>query len=396
MRILIFTFYYTPELGAAPSRITNMARGLKAQGNDVDVLTCLPNYPKGRIMEGYRRCFSRKEEMEGVRLFRYWTYATVSKNPLRRILSMLSFSILLWSFSWRVRRIRSYDRVIIQSPPIMVACSAMVLFRKIFRRKVVLNVSDLWPMSAVELGAVREGSLYHRALLWMERFVYRNSSAVQGQSETIVEHIKAFEPDKPAFVYRNLQHSVAAHFEERFKGQPLRIVYAGLLGVAQDLLSIIEHINFKQIGAELHLFGGGNQTEQIEQFISNHDTGVSYHGYLPKERMVDELQRYDASIVPLAVQIKGAVPSKIFDLLPVGVPILLCGSGESSDIVRNNGFGLVSSPADYDALAENIRKMVRMSAEEYGRIRQNCWSASLEMFNFNCQMDTYNAFLNQL
>ena len=65
MKVLIVSFYYEPEVGAAPSRITNLAKGLKASGMDVDVLTCLPNYPKGRIFEGYRRRFSMKENMEG-------------------------------------------------------------------------------------------------------------------------------------------------------------------------------------------------------------------------------------------------------------------------------------------------------------------------------------------
>ena len=67
MKVLIVSFYYEPEFGAAPSRITNLAKGLKAMGVDVDVLTCLPNYPKGRVFDGYRRRFSMKETIEYLR-----------------------------------------------------------------------------------------------------------------------------------------------------------------------------------------------------------------------------------------------------------------------------------------------------------------------------------------
>ena len=70
MRVLIVSFYYEPELGAAPSRITNLAKSLKAAGVDADVLTCLPNYPKGKIFDGYRGRFSMKELLDGVNVYR--------------------------------------------------------------------------------------------------------------------------------------------------------------------------------------------------------------------------------------------------------------------------------------------------------------------------------------
>lgn len=397
MKVLIVSFYYSPELGAAPSRITNMAEGLRQAGYEVEVLTCLPNYPKGRIFEGYRRCFSRHETLNGVRVHRYWTYATVTKKPLLRMLSMFSFSFTLWAFALKRKRIKSYDRVIVQSPPILVACSAIMLFRKLYRRKVVLNVSDLWPQSAVELGAVREGSLYHRVLAWMERFIYRHADAFQCQSREIKTHVQGFWPQKPAFLYRNLQHAVpVARNRAKRRAKPFRIVYAGLLGVAQDVLAIVEQIDFKRLGAELHLFGGGNQAERISRFVGSHDTGVTYHGYLAKEKMVEELQRYDASIVPLMVQIKGAVPSKIFDLLPVGVPILLCGGGEAAEIVRTYGLGYVSAPGDYDALRENIRRIAGLTDEAYGRLRDNLLKASEEDFSFQVQMQRYAEYLHSL
>ena len=99
MKVLIVSFYYEPEVGAAPSRITNLAKGLKASGMDVDVLTCLPNYPKGRIFKGYRGHFSMKEEVEGINVYRYWTYATVSKNPIKRVLAMTAFATTMWAFA---------------------------------------------------------------------------------------------------------------------------------------------------------------------------------------------------------------------------------------------------------------------------------------------------------
>ena len=397
MKILIVSFYYTPEMGAAPSRITNMAEALREKGAQVEVLTCLPNYPKGKIFDGYRHCFSKCEEINGVTVFRYWTYATVSKNPILRLLGMLLFSLDIWLFALRVKRIKSYNRVIIQTPPLLVGFSAILLFRCLYRRKTILNISDLWPLSAVELGALRKGSLYYKVLAAMERFIYRHAPACQGQSQEILDHVKSFGFKKPIFLYRNLQQSSSEHNDNISTDRTcLKLVYAGLLGVAQDILGMIEHINFKQLGAELHIYGGGNQAEEIETYIKEHDCGVLFHGYKSKKEISSILSNFHASIVPLAVSIKGAVPSKIFDLLPHGTPILFCGGGEGEQIVTSHGFGFVSTPGNYDMLKDNIIKLKSLSDADYLSLRKNCQDASKGEFSFAGQMQRYYDFLESL
>lgn len=394
MNVLIVSFYYPPEIGAAPSRICNMAEGLLAQGASVDVLTCLPNYPKGRIFDGYRHRFSMKETRHGIGVFRYWTYATVSKNPMARLLSMLVFAIDIWIFGLRCRRSRRYDRVIVQSPPLPIALSAITLFRCLYRNITILNVSDLWPTSALELGALKEGSTYHKVLAWMEKYVYRKASAYQGQSREIIKHIEGFGYGKPHFLYRNLQPvSHEANPPLQLERKPMRLVYAGLLGVAQDILGLVKAIDFKAMGAELHIYGGGNQAVEIEQYAKSHDCGVICHGYKPKEELNRMLGSYHASIVPLAVAIKGAVPSKIFDLLPHGTPILFCGGGEGEDIVQRCGIGLVSPPGDYTRLKENITTLMNMPEEAYMQIRRNCTKAASGEFSFSEQIKKYYEFL---
>ena len=149
------------------------------------------------------------------------------------------------------------------------------------------------------------------------------------------------------------------------------------------------------MGAELHLYGGGNQTLQIQQYVNEHDCGIIYHGYQPKETINSVLEQYHASIVPLSVRIKGAVPSKIFDLLPHGIPILFSGGGEGENIVKAYGFGLVSPPGDSEALKCNIIKMKEMSDGDYGQMRLNCINASLKEFSFEQQMKKYKEFVIQ-
>lgn len=174
----------------------------------------------------------------------------------------------------------------------------------------------------------------------------------------------------------------------------VRIVYAGLLGVPQGVLDIIEHVDFKALDAELHVYGGGNQKEAIKRYIVNHaDGNIFFHGYVEAHEMNGVLSQYDASLIPLVTYIKGAVPSKIFDTMPLGLPILFCGEGEGAAIVRKYQLGFVSRPKDYDTLAQNIRKLSLMSEEERQRMAERGREASKGVFNFNRQMDDCYKFI---
>ena len=395
MKVLVVSFYYEPELGAAPSRIANLAKGLKAAGVDVDVLTCMPNYPKGQIFDGYRGRFSMKEQIDGIDVYRYWTYATVSKNPFKRVLAMTAYAATMWAFAFKRKLVRSYDRVIVQSPPIMVSVSAMLLFKKLFGKNVVLNVSDLWPGSAVELGFVREGSISFKALSSFERFIYRNADSVMGQSQEILEHVESMFPGKRTFLYRNLQPAGAATAAVKQKDGQLKLVYAGLFGVAQGMLQLLKAVDFVALGVEMHLYGGGNQVEEIQEYIKNGDKNIWYHGYVSKQQMNEELKKYNLSVIPLAAAIHGAVPSKIFDLLPAGIPILFSGNGEGARIVEECRFGLVSEYGDYKALEQNIRTFVDMPSDEYSAYSANCLEASRDAYSFSKQLERFIGFLNK-
>ena len=386
MKILIVSQYIHPEVGGGPTRITNLTRGLCRQGQEVDVLTCLPNYPRGRIYEGYRGCISRQEEFEGATLYRYWTYATVSKSPIKRALSMMSFSIVMWLFAFKRKKIKEHDRVIIQSPTLFVATSAMWMFKGLYHKKCILNVSDLWPSSAVDLGAMKEGGRAWKVMHWCERYLYRKADAVMGQSNEILAHISKFPSSPKKFLYRHLQpYEVTIDHKER--NPKMKIVYAGVLNAGQDMLALIKGIDFHQIGVEFHLYGGGTQQEEIKTYIKdNPDCDIFYYGFVSKERIVQELPKYDASIIPLAVRIRGAVPSKIYDILPSGMPVLFCGGGEGAEIVKKYDVGYVSEPGDFRTLADNIVKLSNLSEAEYIELSKRCVRTAKEDLNFEKQM----------
>lgn len=396
MKVLIVTERYWPEVGAAPSRLANMAEGMLNHGIDVDVLTGLPNYPKGEIFDEYKGSFSKREKHNGVGIFRYWLYATVSRNPIARVLNMFSFALMIWLFIFKFKRIKSYDKVIIQTPTLVVAASAMLLFKKLYKKTCILNVSDIWPLTAVDMGAIKEGSRSFRFLSMLERFLYKNADGILGQSQEILSHIEKFSNKKNLFLYRNLQH-YSFDNNHKTKSRTLKVVFSGMLGVAQDVLGIVKNIPFKQIGVEFHILGGGKQLDEIQNWIKqNPDGNVFAHGFVPKEEIAKCLQEMDVSVVPLATRIRGAVPSKIYDTLPQGIPILFCGGGEGADFIKERGLGLISSPGDYIALGENIKTFRDMTNEKYEKISAKCFEISKNELNFDKQMlETIN-FINSI
>lgn len=396
MKFIIFTNYFPPELGAASNRMFYLSRGLKQLGHDVEVIAPLPNYPSGKIFNGYKGKFSNEEKIDDIKVKRYWIYATNSKKASSRILGMLSFAVCFWSgFFYYLRK--KPDIILVQHSPLLVSFSALLLSRLIPGCKRVLNVSDLWPLSALELGAMKPGFIYN-LMEKIEYANYRNSHLILGQSKEILQHVSE-RCKKPMFLYRNIspQYSSSNINLKKNKQGQMQIVYAGLLGVAQGIYNICKNIDFKKLGIDFHIYGGGNEENDIKSYIQkNKDCRITYHGSIPQNELYAILPKYHASIVPLANRIYGAVPSKIFELCSLGIVILFCGGGEGAEIVSENKIGFISEPADYISLEENIKCLKSLDQNQYEKILLNCKSMTENLLNYQKQLNELNIVLDKL
>ena len=201
MKITIITSFFPPEKGAAPYRILNTAKELKSFGFDVDVITTLANYPKGKLFEGYKWRVFKKEVIEGIACRRYWLYPSNSNNPIIRVLSMLSFSFSLL-FTIPLLILKKPDIIIVQTPPLLSATTAVFISR-IIGSKVVLNVSDIWPLTAVELGVMKKKSIAFKIFSNVEKLMYKYSDFFIAQSNETCNYLKN-NTNKPILLYRNL------------------------------------------------------------------------------------------------------------------------------------------------------------------------------------------------
>lgn len=379
--VLIITSYFPPEIGAASNRIFHLADGLQKRHYKVSVITPLPNYPTGKIFSDYNGKFKHSSQKNNINVHRLWIYATISKNKFLRLIAMVSysFSLLLFFMFNKIPK-----TVIVQSPPLLVAFTSMFLLQS-KNRKLVLNVSDLWPIAGLELGAFKR-NLSYRLLEKIERFNYKKADVVFGQSEEILNHVTSIFPEKETILYRNFPDFKATiNISENASHRKIKLVYAGLLGIAQGVYKLCQMLDYNNI--EVHIYGSGAEQKHIEEYIKTHpNLPIFYHGRVSREELHKVLLQYDVAIIPLLNRIYGSVPSKIFEYAKLGLPILYFGGGEGEDIVSRYQLGWVAKAGDYDFLNLVISSINKEKINL--KFKEKIKATAFENFDFNRQLDS--------
>ncbi|WP_346883533.1 glycosyltransferase family 4 protein [uncultured Algibacter sp.] len=377
--ILIITSYYPPEIGAASNRIFHLAKGLQKHKFNVSVITPLPNYPKGEIFNEYKGLFKHTLKENDITINRLWIYASNSKNKLLRLIAMLSYSFsLIWFFIWN----KTPNTVIVQSPPLLVAFTSMFFLRS-KNRKLILNVSDLWPIAGLELGAIKKNFSY-KVLEKIERFNYKHGHLVLGQSEEILSHVTSMFPKKETFLYRNYpDFKILENSQKTTSTKKIKLVYAGLLGVAQGIFKLCQKLDYTHV--EFHIYGSGAEQNKITELITvQPNLDIKYHGEISRKELHNVLLRYDVTIIPLLNRIYGSVPSKIFEYARLGLPMIYFGGGEGEKIIEQHHLGWIAKAGDYNNLNAIIAKIDLSEIHKYSR--DKIIQTAILNFDFNSQL----------
>ena len=218
-----------------------------------------------------------------------------------------------------------------------------------------------------------------------------------GQSQEIVDYIKDHGA-KEVYLFRNgVDPSRFEGLDVKPEGGKVKLIYAGLLGFAQGIADICKSVNFAELGMEFHIYGAGGEKEEIVATIAaNPNNGIFYHGVVSRQELPRKLKEANMTLIPLVKNIYGAVPSKIYESMAAGLPIMFVGEGEGARIVKENKIGLVAHSKDYDTLKDNIRYAVS-HPDEMKIMSDNCKECALNKFNRPKQIKAlYEYMLNKL
>jgi glycosyltransferase involved in cell wall biosynthesis len=369
VRTLVVTHYFPPEIGAPQARLSELARYWTEAGDDVTVLTGLPNHPTGIIPREYRGVRRRIETGDGYRIVRTWLYATPNEGIAKKTLGHLSF--MASSATLGAAPSGPADVVMVSSPTFFAIFSGWYLARR-KRARLVIEVRDLWPAIFVELG-VLTNPLIIRALEAVELAAYRAADAVVVVSEGFRDNlIDRGVPGDKVFTIRNgvdldrfTPSAEGIDVDEartRLGARPdeTLVLYIGAHGISHGLTAIADAAaQLRDANVHLAFVGEGAAKAALEQRVDELGlTNVTLLPGVPRDEVAGILHAADICLVPLrdVPLFSTFIPSKIFEYFGAGKAVIGAVRGEPAEILREGG-AVVVEPEDVAAIADAIRAL---------------------------------------
>jgi glycosyltransferase involved in cell wall biosynthesis len=362
-------------MGAPSARTFEHARHWASLGHDVTVITGFPNHPTGVIRPEYRGYFVKRENVEGIDMLRTWIYCTANKGFFRRILNFFSFS--LSSLILGSLLTRRPDVVIGTSPQFFCAVSAYLL-SIVKRVPFVFEVRDIWPQSAVELGVLKN-PLIIRVLEAIELHLYRRAQLIVIVAQSTMPYLigKGIPSEKIKCVPNGIDAGYLAGYLMDNGAAPALIrenlrdsfivSYIGTHGMSHALEVVLRAARRLQSEPALHFLfvGEGAEKEKLKRLAAELNlTNVTFIDEQPREALMAYYRASDVSIVPLKrlPVFKKVLPSKLFELMGAGCPIICSVEGEAAELVTRAEAGLCIEPENSEALIDAISRLRADSA----------------------------------
>ncbi len=364
MHILFLSHYFPPEVNAPASRTFEHCKQWVKAGHQVTVVTCAPNHPRGKVYEGYANRLLSREEQQGIKVIRVWTYVTANEGFLKRTLNYVSYmmaAILLAPWCGRA------DVVISTSPQFFNGLAGFFVSR-LKRAPWVLEIRDLWPESILAVGAIKNRYVI-KALERLEMFAYRKANAIVPVTNAFKRYMtqKGIAESKITVIkngvdlsfYEPVQDTHGIRAELGLTGKFV-VAYFGTHGMAHHLETLFEAAQLLKDQPEIVFLLVGDGAERAR--LVNLKESMSLANVMmleqqPKARMPLLWGVCDVSVVVLRKSelFKTVIPSKIFESMGMKRPILLGVEGESAEIIEQAGAGFSFPPEDSQALAEHVR-----------------------------------------
>lgn len=400
MKILIVTQYYFPE----NFKSNDLSFELQKRGHDVTVLTGLPNYPEGKLFEGYGVFKNRKQLINGVKIIRSLLLLRGKGGGVRLFLNYFSFAFFASLKAFFLNFSNKYDAVIVHEPSPITQFYPALLLKKLQNVPVYFWVMDLWPESLEVAGGVKNKFVLQFFKNMVIRF-YENSEKIlitsNGFRKSILE--KGDFADKLEY-FPNWAEDAISEGDVNFLIPELpigfKVMFAGNVGEAQDLEAIMEAaLELKnQNEIKFIIVGDGRKMPYVQDFIqkNNLENTIQTVGRFPVEAMASFFAKADVMLVSLKDDkiFNLTVPAKVQAYMSASKPIVAMLNGEGAEIIEEANCGLAVPAGNSKKLAETILKMSELPLVELEQMGINSRRFFLENYQLSSCIDNLERILN--
>ena len=278
------------------------------------------------------------------------------KNVFYRLANGLSFAV---SSVCSLRKAGKIDIVLTTAPPALISMAGWVM-AKIKHARLVYDVRDIWPDVALEMGEFTENSIYYKIFRYIRDFMLRHADLVTAVSDGKVSRLKEYAPQKRivkipnGFDVRFLENQLNGELYQKIKGNGrFTCVYTGNLGLAQglkQLLDIARRAKEEGLDADFLLYGSGAEEQELRAYVRELQLEhVFFGGRLSNQDIYTVLKAADISFVPLVNgNLKDSIPTKIYEALGIGCPVLLAAEGDAASVLKESELGIAVCPGRED------------------------------------------------
>jgi glycosyltransferase involved in cell wall biosynthesis len=358
------------------------ARELVRRGHEVQVLTGFPNYPGGKVYEGYRIRPLQREVLDGISVIRVPLYPSHDSSSIRRILNYISFAVSAALLAPLL--VRQADVAYVYHAPATIALPAMVL--KIVRRiPFVYDINDLWPDSLAATTMMNSRMVLKLVGLWC-RLTYRMADriVVVTPGFKIKLQERGVPGSKVDVIYNwcdeiqtvKAEQSEAERTGEQFAGR-FDIVFAGTMGKAQALDAVLDAaalVAERYPAIRFVFVGGGIETDRLKaRARTERLDNVTFLPRRPVSEIGSILHKADVLLVHLKADplFRITIPSKTQAYLASGRPILMGVMGDAADLVERAEAGIACTPEDPESIARNAVALYTMPLEQREALGEN-------------------------
>ncbi len=384
MKILFFTQYFWPE----NFRINELVEDYKTK--DINILTSYPSYPDYKNFKNFKK--NEDTNFIGSKIYRMPVFPRSNSN-ISISLNYFSFIISSFFYGFYVFFKKKIDLIFIFCPSPILSAIPIIILNKLFKKKIVIWILDLWPDTIIDLKIIKNKYLINFSKK-MVNFIYDNCDLILAQSMSMKKEINSITSTKCIYFPSWPESKIADQKEENYPNlfykkhkNTLRIMFAGNIGESQSFETIIDAtlILKKDIKIEWLIVGDGRWKTFLKNIVIKKDleNEIKFFKSISLKKIQSYFDHADALYLGLKNNptFKKTIPGKLSTYMSSGKPIIASISGETSDIIKQANCGLVSEAEDSKNLAENIKKFYSFSEEHKKKLGLNGLNFSKKYFN---------------